>query len=51
MSWAVNSREFANVVGLTPAKRYEYFVKRVADWAQVWSLRDDEGWALAGDNE
>lgn len=27
--------------------RYRYFIKRVADWEQVWSLRNTGGWVLA----
>ena len=32
-------------------KRYDYFVKHVADSEEVFGLSDDEGWALLGDDE
>lgn len=32
-------------------KRYEYFVKKVADSEEVFGLADDEGWAMLGDDE
>jgi len=31
------------------AERYGYFVKRVADWQEVWGLWNN-GWALLGDD-
>src|SRR5882724_9595574 len=48
MSWNMNGKEFESVVQLPPEKRYEYFVKKVADWEELWSLWSD-GWALMGD--
>ena len=50
MTWNMNGKEFDNVVHLAPEKRYEYFIKKVADWQEVWSLWND-GWALMGDNK
>lgn len=32
-------------------KRYEYFVKKVADTEEVYGLADEEGWALIGDDD
>ncbi len=46
----VNDTEFAAIVALAPAKRYAHFVKQVADWGQVWSLRSRAGWVLAQDD-
>lgn len=50
MTWNLNSKEFENVTHLAPEKRYEYFIKKVADWREVWSLWND-GWALMGDKQ
>ena len=50
MIWNLNGKEFENVVHLPPQKRYEYFVKKVADWREVWSLWND-GWVLMGDKD
>jgi uncharacterized protein DUF2750 len=50
MTWNVNGQEFENVTHLAPEKRYEYFIKKVADWREVWSLWN-EGWALMGDKD
>lgn len=32
-------------------KRYDYFVKHVADTEEVFGLADEEGWALLGDDD
>src|ERR1043165_8859035 len=48
MTWNLNGKEFESVIHLAPEKRYEYFIKKVADWQEVWSLWND-GWALMGD--
>ena len=48
MSWTVNEKEFDAVTHLQPNHRYEYFIKKVADWQEVWSLWKD-GWVLMGD--
>ncbi len=32
-------------------KRYDYFIKTVADTEEVYGLMDDEGWALLGDDD
>jgi hypothetical protein len=34
---------------LPAAKRYEYFVKKVADRQELWSLKASDGWVMASD--
>ena len=50
MSWNMKPQEFENILKLGPNERYEYFIKKVADWQEVWGLWD-EGWALYGDEQ
>jgi len=50
MSWELNDKEFDAVTGLDAARRYSYFLGHVADWEEVWGLRDEDGWALVGDD-
>lgn len=45
----MHEKELATVSGLTPEKRYEYFIKKVADYEEVWSLYKD-GWVLSQDD-
>jgi len=35
------------VLRARPEKRYAYFVKRVADWEEVWGLRNADGWVMS----
>ena len=42
----INHKQIENVLSLSGSKRYEYFIKVVADWEKVWGLYKD-GWALA----
>jgi hypothetical protein len=51
MSYKINDQEFAAVSRLSGRERYGHFIKRVADWEEVWGLRDEEGWAAVGDDE
>ncbi|HTE18405.1 MAG TPA: DUF2750 domain-containing protein [Armatimonadota bacterium] len=50
MTWEMHPKEFASVVALPGPERYEYFIKRVADWESIWGLYQD-GWFLMGDAE
>ena len=49
MTWNVSDQEFESVLSLPGAKRYSYFIKKVADWEELWSLRNQDGWVRAGD--
>ena len=51
MSYEVNDIEYVNVISLEAPKKYVYFVKIVCDWEEIWSIGDDDGWVLMGDNE
>src|SRR5262245_45547593 len=42
----IKPKEIAAVTALPGPKRYEYFVKKVADWEEAWGL-ERNGWALA----
>lgn len=45
----MNDKEFYAVIKLPVTKRYEYFVKKVVDWEEVWGLYQD-GWAMTKDD-
>lgn len=51
MMWTINSHEIENVLSLSGEDRYNYFIKRVADWGKIWSLRNDDGWVSGKDEE
>jgi hypothetical protein len=46
----ISDKEFAAVSRLDAVARYRYFLKRVADWREVWGLYED-GWMSLHDDE
>jgi len=46
----MNNKEFETVIKLSGLKRYEYFIKKVVDYEEVWGLYDD-GWAITEDDQ
>jgi len=50
MDWILREGEIAAVIALDASERYTYWLKRVVDRQQVWSLWQ-EGWAMGGDSE
>lgn len=48
MSYEVNDIEFVKVDKLPESELYEYFVKKVADFEEIWSVRSGQGWTLMG---
>lgn len=46
----INPKQLVAVTMLPGPKRYEYFLKNVADWQEVWGLYRD-GWAMAATDE
>ncbi len=45
----VSDKEYESVIALPGSKRYAYILKKVADWEEVWSLRNKDGWVLSAD--
>ncbi len=50
MSYEINDIEFQNVTSLPGPERYKYFIKKVCDWQEIWSVKDFEGWGLMADD-
>ncbi|MBK6907477.1 MAG: DUF2750 domain-containing protein [Rhodocyclaceae bacterium] len=46
MTYPLSQKELESVSRLSIEARLAHFVKRVADWEEVWSLRNSEGWVL-----
>ena len=47
----VTDKEFEAVLRLPAYERYGYFVRNVADWEVLWSLKTSDGWVLVGDED
>lgn len=46
----ISPKQVETVIALPAPKRFEHFVKLVADWQEAWGLYQD-GWALAADDD
>jgi hypothetical protein len=46
----LSKKQIEAVMALPASKRYEHFIKQIADWEEVWGLYLD-GWALAADED
>jgi hypothetical protein len=51
VSYEVSDKQFEAVIALSAPRRYEHFIKRIADSEAVWSLRSREGWVMSGDGQ
>jgi hypothetical protein len=51
VGWKLTDRERDSVLALPAGRRYGYFIKRAASHGAVWSLRADDGWTVAEDDE
>ena len=45
------TKEVEHVIKLDDRKKYEYFVKKVADFEVLWSLAEDDGFASVGEDD
>lgn len=44
MSYELSSKNRAGSLTLSDNKRYELFISKVAEFGEIWSLANDEGW-------
>ncbi|WP_165840090.1 DUF2750 domain-containing protein [Motiliproteus coralliicola] len=44
MPYKMNEQQFQAVNDLSDDERYRHFISKVADWQQVWGVRNSEGW-------
>ncbi len=53
MSFKLSTTERDNTIALSNYQRYQYFIDKVAEHGEIWSLANDEGWvtlSAEGDN-
>ena len=53
MTYKLNEKQFDSISKLPDDKRFDYFLRKVADWEEIWSLHSPEGWVelSSGDGE
>ena len=44
MTYKVTEKQIASISNLAAHERYDYFLKKVSDWEEIWSLHSPEGW-------
>jgi hypothetical protein len=49
MTWELSQDEKSGVLGAPDTKQYSYFLNKVADWGEVWSLSNGERFASLTD--
>ena len=47
----MNTKKIENVISMPVEERYDYFIRKVAEFKEVWSIGNENGWALLNDNE
>jgi hypothetical protein len=50
VSYKAHQKELQRVLKLSPTEQYQYFLGKVTDWKEVWSIGNDEGWSLAAND-
>ena len=50
MPYKMNEAQFDAVVALPAQERYDHFISKVADWEELWTLRDETGFVLFQDD-
>ena len=51
MAWTPRPAEITALLSQPGPARYQYFLAKAADQETIWSLWQEEGWALAGDDQ
>lgn len=46
-----NEKEIQNVLALSSSQKYRYFVGKIADWEQVWSIGDGQNLVTTWDDK
>lgn len=46
---SMHPKELETTVQLSAKKRYDYFIKKIADFEEVWSLSNERGWVMSED--
>ncbi|MGY0219317.1 DUF2750 domain-containing protein [Endozoicomonadaceae bacterium StTr2] len=44
MAYKLNSQQYENVCRLSDDQRLDYFLKKVTDFEEIWSLHSNDGW-------
>lgn len=51
MTYKLNRAQFDSVLKLPGPEWYKHFIARIADWQQIWTLKQPDGFVTLGDDE
>ena len=51
MPYKLNDQEMKAVSSLAPPATYEHFLKRIADWQELWAVKGPGGFVGMGDDD
>ncbi|GLJ03691.1 hypothetical protein [Bacillus sp. YKCMOAS1] len=43
---SMHPKELETTIQLSAKKRYDYFIKKIVDLEEVWSLSNEKGWVM-----
>lgn len=46
MPYKMNPQQYKAVVALSSKDRFSHFIGMIADWEQLWGVRNEEGWLV-----
>nr|WP_111291718.1 DUF2750 domain-containing protein [Bacillus safensis] len=46
---SMHPKELETTIQLSAKKRYDYFIKKIVDFEEVWSLSNEKGWVMSED--
>ncbi|MEK5297860.1 DUF2750 domain-containing protein [Bacillus sp. FSL R5-0659] len=46
---SMHPKELETTIQLSAKKRYNYFIKKIVDLEEVWSLSNEKGWVMSED--
>ena len=49
--YKITEQEIEAIIKLTPQQRYAYFLKRICDWEEIWTLYEDDCIVLNEDKQ
>lgn len=50
MKMTIHQKELEATIQLSAKKRYEYFIKKIVDFEEIWSLTNEMGWVTSVDD-
>ena len=51
MTYKLDEKQYAAAVNKDDSQRFEYFLRKVANFEKIWSLSDNEGWVELSDED